>query len=68
MSELFGKMPIPLAAQIVEVEREIGMRKHVYPRRVDNGKMRQHEADEKLAAMEAALETLREVERKRLTE
>ena len=30
---------IPLAAQIIEIDREIKMRRHVYPRRVADGSL-----------------------------
>lgn len=53
---------VPLSVQIKSIEREIGMRKRVYPRWVENNRMSQAKADEEIAAMEAALETLREVE------
>jgi hypothetical protein len=53
--ELF---PIPLAEQIVCVEREIGFRKRVYPRRVADRKMTQANADKQIAAMTAVLDTL----------
>ena len=44
--------------QIEEVEREIALRKTVYPRRVQNGQMRQSVADYHRARMEAVLRTL----------
>lgn len=47
--------------QIKAVGREIGMRKNVYPRWVANGKMTQAKADHEIAAMEAALVTLKAV-------
>lgn len=53
--ELF---PIPLAEQIQCVEREIALRKRVYPRRVSDRKMSQAQADKQLAAMTAVLDTL----------
>jgi hypothetical protein len=48
-----------LVAQIQEVEREIALRRRVYPRQVFNGRMKQAEADEHLLLMECVLETLR---------
>lgn len=53
-------MTVSMTAQIKCVEREIAMRKRVYPRFVKNGKMTQQEADAELAAMEAVLKTLNE--------
>lgn len=68
-TDLYGAaLPIPLAAQIACVEREIGMRERVYKRRVADGKMKQQAADDEIAAMRAVLVTLREVERTRLEE
>lgn len=54
-------MTISLDDQIKAVQREIGMRKRVYPRWVENGKMTQITADKEMAAMEAVLETLKKV-------
>jgi hypothetical protein len=55
MAELF---PIGLAEQIACIEREIALRRRVYPRFVFNHKMTQAKADKEIAAMSAALETL----------
>lgn len=51
--------------QISEVGREIGLRKNVYPGFVVRGKMRQGEADEHIARMEAAYTTLKWVKANR---
>lgn len=53
---------ISLTEQIECVERELGLRKRVYPRRVGDGKMTQSLADKEIARMEAVLATLREKE------
>jgi hypothetical protein len=37
------------------VMRELGFRRHVYPRRVAEGKMSQQQADEQVAVFEAIL-------------
>lgn len=68
MAMLFpvDNMPIPLEAQIAEVERELGMRQHVYTRRVGEKKMKQADADAKIATMQAVLSTLREVQERGL--
>ena len=50
--------PVSLSQQIEEVEREIALRKNVYPRMVSSGKMRQSIADYHLARIEAVLATL----------
>lgn len=54
--------PITLEQQIASVQREIGMRKRVYPSWVSKGKMKQAQADHEIAAMEAALATLKRVQ------
>lgn len=48
----------PLTQQIEEVERELALRKEVYPRWVGSGKMRQSVADYHMARMESVLKTL----------
>lgn len=55
--------PVTLAEQIVAVEREIGLRRRVYPNWVQQGRMRQSTADEEIRRMEAVLVTLRGLER-----
>lgn len=49
---------ISLDQQIAEVNREIAMRRRVYPRFVASGKMTQEQADQRIAAMHAVHETL----------
>jgi hypothetical protein len=44
--------------------RELGYRRHVYERRVAEGKMSQKKADEEIQAMEAVLATLQGLEEK----
>lgn len=44
--------------QIEEVKREIAMRERVYPRWIQDGKMKQAAADRQIAAMKSVLETL----------
>jgi hypothetical protein len=55
MTALF---PIGIDEQIACVEREIALRRRVYPRRVADRKMTQALADKQLAAMSAVLDTL----------
>ena len=50
---------ITIGMQIACVEREIVMRRQVYPRQVGQGKMKQATADLQIAAMEAVLLTLK---------
>lgn len=52
---------IPIDDQIAEVKREIGMRRHVYPRFVDQKRITQSQADERITVLEAVLDTLTEV-------
>lgn len=61
MPDLFPGMEVPIAAQIEEVERELAMRAHVYPRRVAAGKMSERASDQQITALRAVLETLRKV-------
>ena len=63
MATLISKHSI--AIQIQEVEREIRMRREVYPRRVHRHTMRQGEADEHIARMESVLQTLQQLQRKK---
>jgi hypothetical protein len=59
-SDLFnGTLPIALDAQVREVEREIALRRRVYPRWIESGRLTQSAADRQIAVMQAVLETLR---------
>jgi hypothetical protein len=51
-------MKISINDQAKCVQREIAMRKVVYPGRVANKKMKQETADKEIATMEAVLDTL----------
>lgn len=55
--------PVPISRQIACVTRELGFRRRVYARRVQEGKMTQAQADAEIGAMTAVLETLRVVEK-----
>lgn len=46
--------------QIKAVSREIAMRKSVYPRRIEIGKMKPETAEHEIAAMEAVYATLKD--------
>lgn len=52
-------MSASIEAQAAACEREGQLRRRVYPRWVQNGRMTQAKADAEIAAMEAAAETLR---------
>jgi hypothetical protein len=55
-------MTVSLKSQIAEVEYELKMRRRVYPHQVAIRKMKQGEADMRIAHMTAVLETLRKME------
>ncbi len=52
------KPPITLDQQIADVEREIAMRKAVYPKWVAAGKLKQAKANQQIVTMEAVSSTL----------
>lgn len=52
MTDLF---PINRADKITCLKREISMRRRVYPRWIESGKMKQETADREIALMEAIL-------------
>jgi hypothetical protein len=54
--------PVPLADQIRCVGRELGLRRRVYPKWIASGRMKQDDADREIAAMEAVLATLKDLE------
>jgi hypothetical protein len=58
-----AKQKHPLRIQIQEVERELRMRRDVYPRLQHKGKMRAGEVAEHISRMESVLQTLHELER-----
>lgn len=51
--------PIGLGAMIIAAERELGMRKRVYPKWVLGGRMSKAFADHELAAMAAIVDRLK---------
>lgn len=53
--------PVSLARQMRCVERELNMRRRVYPRWVADRKLEQFEADDEIEAMQAVLDTLKKV-------
>lgn len=56
---------ITLNEQIAEVRRELNMRRHVYPRFVERGRLTQAQADERIALLEAVRETLEQLKAER---
>lgn len=52
-------MTVTLAAQIRELERELAMRRRVYPDSVARGRMTETQMVNRIAALVAAIETLR---------
>ena len=55
MSDMF---PITLDDELVELTRELLLRRKVYPRWVANGQVTQARADRQIAVMESALNRL----------
>jgi len=62
MSELFEPT---LAEMIAEAERELAMRRRVYPRWVEAGRMKQHHAERRIEMMAAIAEFLRKATHER---
>ena len=56
--DLFAPDPIDLREQLRVVNREINMRKSVYPKWVKLGKMKQAKADAEIAGMCAVRDTI----------
>jgi hypothetical protein len=54
-------MSIDINMQIACVRREIGMRKKVYPRWIQSGRMTPEESERQILTMEAVLATLERV-------
>jgi hypothetical protein len=52
---------IPIAEQLAEAERELHMRRSVYPRRVSAGKLTQAKADRAIAVQIAIIASLRAI-------
>jgi hypothetical protein len=61
VTDLFDPRAVPLHVQIAAAERELSMRRHVYPRRIAEGKMSKELAERETAAMEAIVQTLRSI-------
>lgn len=61
MADLFDRSAVPLHEQIAAAERELEMRRIVYPRRIFMRKMTQALADREIAAMAAIVATLRAI-------
>lgn len=66
LTDLFADESMPdlpgryaLREQIACLEREVSMRKRVYPRQVFKGRMTQPKMEEEIALMEQAVRTLR---------
>lgn len=60
---MFAEAPITLEAQIDCVERELNLRRYVYPRRVERRQMTQKLADDEMKKMKAVLQTLMKLKR-----
>ena len=58
MAQVTPTGTIPVTALIAEAQRELDMRRQVYWSRVRAGKMRQDEADKRIALMQAIVRRL----------
>jgi len=58
MGELFPEF-IPLQEQILEAQREVNLRRRVYPKMVEDGRVKADRAQRWIAIMEAIVTTLR---------
>lgn len=56
MVELFEPS---LQEMVLDAEREVRMRKQVYPKLVANGRMKPHDAERKIVVMQAIVERLK---------
>lgn len=57
-------LDIPIDEQISEINRELNLRKRLYPQWIREAKIVNNLADDRIAILEAVLRTLEEVERK----
>lgn len=53
-------LPIRREEVLIEIEREIALRRRVYPRWVDQGKLKLDRAERQIALMEEAARLLRQ--------
>lgn len=51
-------MDCPLTAQLVEAQRELGVRRRVFPKWIQDGYLREDQAAKRIALMEAIVATL----------
>jgi|1185.fasta_scaffold150832_2 hypothetical protein len=58
MPDLLDDHPIPLPEQLVEAQRELHLRRSVYPRQVSRGAMTQAAADRQIRVQQAIVRTL----------
>jgi hypothetical protein len=58
-----NETPVSLDAQIAAAERELAMRRRIYPRLIKAGTMRFEKAVAQAAAMAAIVETLKSLKR-----
>ena len=58
MAQITSTGAIPVTALIAEAQRELDLRKQVYWSRVRAGKMRQADADKRIALMQAIVRRL----------
>lgn len=63
MSDMFDSRAVPIHIQVAAAERELKLRRSVYPRRISSGFMTQALADREIANMEAIVETLTKIQK-----
>jgi hypothetical protein len=56
------EQPITLTDMVAEAKRELAMRRRVYPRWVEDGRMKPHQAERQIAALAAIVAELEERE------
>lgn len=61
MNDLFPDAPIPIQAQIKEIERDLAHRERVYPRLIRIGQLSEATANGRLLIVRAAARTLKAI-------
>jgi hypothetical protein len=63
MSDYLFDLKPNLGQQIAELERELVMRRQVYPKLIGAGKLRKKSADWQMAALASAIATLKTIQK-----
>lgn len=56
-------LPVSIAEMVIEAQRELTMRKRIYPDRVRTGRMNRRQADRRIDVMQAILDRLEDLQR-----